>query len=221
MRQIAGTQSDLDSDIDTVTTGAPTAPQPFAGSPTPNFGFPLEAAFAQLEGYARHLVAQADDPHCKMQLERVRTAALDLAAAITSDMLNIQSSATRGGGVRRTSQPALIDLGQLEALLVMAGASQRDHLLNQLAIDLSSARDDLHPGSLTADKRTAACTAMSVAEAIGAQRAARLAQDLLDGVDQHDTRKCGIVAEMLSTDLAELIALLSDLSPAANMRPAE
>ncbi|MEL7211610.1 MAG: hypothetical protein AAGK92_03040 [Pseudomonadota bacterium] len=192
-----------------------------ASTPVPNFGFPLEAAFAQLEGYARHLVGQGNDPHCKMQLERVRTAALDLAAAITSDMLNAKSPAQGGGTVRRTSQPALIDVGQLEALLSMAGSAHRDKLLSQLAIDLSDARETLLTGSLDSATRAAASSAMSVAEAIGAQRAARLAQDLLDGLDQRDTRKCGIVADMLCADLAELIGLLADLTPVANRHAAE
>ncbi len=204
-----------------LSTGVSDTSQSLVSGLASNFGFPLEAAFAQLEGYARHLVSQTEDPHCKMQLERVRTAALDLAAAITSEMLNTQSPAKATGGVRRTSQPALIDLAQLDTLLAMAGPTHRDRLLSQLAVDLSTARESMQPGSVEIDKRAAACTAMSVAEAIGAQRAARLSQDLLDGVDQNDTRKCGIVAEMLSADLAELIELLSDLSPAANTRPAE
>lgn len=204
-----------------LSTGVSDSSQPLPGGLASNFGFPLEAAFAQLEGYSRHLVGQSEDPHCKMQLERVRTAALDLAAAITSDMLNTQSPSKAAGAVRRTSQPALIDLAQLDTLLAMAGPTQRDRLLSQLAIDLNTARDGLHIGSAQIDKRAAACTAMSVAEAIGAQRAACLAQDLLDGVDQNDIRKCSIVADMLSSDLAKLIELLSDLSPAANARPAE
>ena len=82
-----------------------------------NIGFPIQAAFAQLEGYARNLAAQSDDPHCKMQLERVRTAALDLAASITSEMLTSPTGHTLKEATRRTNQPALIDPSQLEALL--------------------------------------------------------------------------------------------------------
>lgn len=188
---------------------------------TPNFGFPMEAAFAQLEGYARHLAGQSEDAHCKMQLERVRTAALDLAATITGEMLNSSAQTRPTARVRRTSQPALIDIALLDTLLAMAGPARRDRVLRQLAIDLSAARDVLASADVNADTQAAACKAMSVAEAIGAQRAARLAQDLLDGIAQTDTRKCGVVSDMLRADLAELIDFLSDLSPAANAQPAE
>lgn len=187
----------------------------------PNFGFPLEAAFAQLEGYARHLAGESDDPHCKLQLERVRTAALDLAATITNDLLNGQGQARPKARGRQTNQPALIDMAQLEALLGMAGTRHRSQVLGQLSLDIVSVREALtHPysGAPTGD---AARLMISVSEAIGAQRAARLAHDLLDGIDQQDTRKCGIVAGMLDADLAELLGLLNDMSPAANTHPAE
>ncbi len=186
-----------------------------------NIGFPIQAAFAQLEGYARNLAAQSDDPHCKMQLERVRTAALDLAASITSEMLTSPTGHTLKEATRRTNQPALIDPSQLEALLHMAGPQHRERLLSQLAVDLSTADDVLRAGMPNPATRDATCRAMSVAEAIGATRAARLAQDLLDGVDQGDSRKCSTVAELLHADLAELIQMLADLTPAANTCPAE
>ena len=187
----------------------------------PNFGFPLEAAFAQLEGYARHLATQSDDPHCKLQLERVRSAALDLAATITNDLLNGQSPTRQNARIRKTSQPALIDMSQLEALVKMAGPHQRAQVFGQLSIDISAARTALSAPFPSGEIGDAARVMMSVAEAIGAKRAARLAQDLLDGVLQQDARKCGIVAKMLDADLAELLTVLNDLSPAANTHPAE
>lgn len=187
----------------------------------PNFGFPLEAAFAQLEGYARHLADDPDDPHGKLQLERVRTAALDLAATITNELLNGQGHLRPKARQRQTNQPALIDVTKLEALLEVVGHRQRMQVLGQLSADISSVRAALEypfPGPATGD---AARLVLSVAEAIGAERAARLAKDLLDGVEQQDTRKCGIVARMLDADLSELLGLFNDLAPVANTHPAE